>query len=119
MAVSSVSVVSTRVSSSASAARTSRSRGLQLGAQARGRLDAALEPGDVLAGQVEPERGELGDHGAVAAGGLGLLLERPELAPHLAEQVLDPGEVALGGGQPALGLLLAPPVLEHARRPLR
>jgi hypothetical protein len=64
---------------------------------------------------VEPERGELGDHGAVTAGGLGLLLERPELAPHLAEQVLDPGEVALGGRQPAFGLLLAPPVLEDPR----
>ena len=50
----------------------------------------------------------------MAAGGVGLALERAELAAHLAEQVLEPGEVALGGGQPALGLLLALAVLQDA-----
>ena len=65
------------------------------------------------------QRGELGDDGAVAAGGVGLALERAQLAAHLAEQVLQPGEVALGGGEPALGLLLAPPELQDARRPPR
>ena len=53
---------------------------------------------------------------AVAAGGVGLALERPQLAAHLAQQVLERGEVALGGGQPALGLLPAAAELQHAGR---
>ena len=52
----------------------------------------------------------------MAAGGVGLALERAQLAAHLAQQVLEPDEVGLGGGQPALGLLLAPPELEDAGR---
>ena len=57
---------------------------------------------------------ELGDEVAVAAGGVGLALERAELAAHLPQEVLEAGEVALGGGQLALGLLLAPPELQDA-----
>ena len=59
---------------------------------------------------------QLVDHVAVAAGGVGLALERPELAADLAQQVLEPVEVLLGGGQAALAPLLAPAVLEHAGR---
>ena len=51
---------------------------------------------------------------AVAAGGVGLALERAELAAHLAEEVAEAGEVALGGGEPALGLLLALAELQDA-----
>ena len=75
---------------------------------------AAAQRGDLAAGEVTAQRGELGDEVAVAAGGVGLALERAQLAAHLAQQVLEADEVALGGGQPALGLLLAPAVLEDA-----
>ena len=60
--------------------------------------------------------GELADQLAVAAGGLGLPLERPELAADLPQQVLDPQQVALGRLEAALGLLLALAVLEDAGR---
>jgi hypothetical protein len=79
--------------------------GLQLGA----------ESGELLARQVHAECGELRHHVAVAPGGVGLLLQRAELTAHLAQQVLQPGEVALGVGQPPLGLLLAAAELEDAR----
>ena len=52
----------------------------------------------------------------MAPGGLGLALERAQLAPHLAQQVLHAQQVGLGGVEPALGLLLAPAVLEDAGR---
>ena len=61
-------------------------------------------------------RAQLGDEAAVAAGGVGLALERAELAAHLAEQVLRRSEVALGGLEPALGLLLALAELQDAGR---
>ncbi len=57
---------------------------------------------------------ELADEVAVAAGGLGLALERAQLAAHLAQQVLQAQEVGLGGVEAALGLLLAPAVLQDA-----
>jgi hypothetical protein len=50
----------------------------------------------------------------VTAGCLRLALERAELAAHLAQQVLDPQQVGLGGVEPALGLLLALAELEDA-----
>jgi hypothetical protein len=50
----------------------------------------------------------------VAAGGLGLALERPQGAAHLPEEVAEAEEVGLGGGQAALGPLLAAAVLEDA-----
>ena len=65
---------------------------------------------------MDPQVGQLRDQRAVAAGGVGLALERPELAAHLAEQVLEAGEVALGRRQPALGLLLAAAELQDAGR---
>ena len=58
------------------------------------------------------QRPQLGDEVAVAPGGVGLALERAELAAHLAQEVAEPGEVALGGGEAALGLLLALAVLQ-------
>ena len=65
---------------------------------------------------MQAQRPQLGRQIAVAAGGVGLALERTQLPPHLAQQVVQAQEVALGGLEPALGLLLAAPVLEHARR---
>ena len=50
----------------------------------------------------------------MAAGGVGLPLERAQLAADLAQEVLQAGEVALGGGQLALGPLLALAVLQDA-----
>ena len=79
-------------------------------------VEARLQPAELEAGHVDPEVGQLLDQRAVAAGRVGLALEGPELAAHLAEQVLEPGEVALGGRQAALGLLLAAAVLQDAGR---
>ena len=55
----------------------------------------------------------------VTAGGVGLAFERPQLAAHLAQEVGEAQQVALGRVQPALGLLLALAELEDARPPLR
>ena len=79
-------------------------------------LQPPLQAGDLPAGDVDPQRGQLGDHLAVAAGGLGLALQRAQLAADLAQQVLDPQQVGLGGVEPALGLLLALAELEDAGR---
>ena len=74
--------------------------------------EAAREGGELAAGEEHLEGAQLGDEVAVAAGGVGLALERAELAAHLAQEVAEAGEVALGGGQAALGLLLALAVLQ-------
>ena len=52
----------------------------------------------------------------MAAGRLGLLLEGAELAAHLPQQVLEADQAGLGRLQPALGLLLAPAVLQDPGR---
>ena len=58
---------------------------------------------------------QLGDDAVVAAGRVGLALERPQLAAHLAQQVGEPQQVALGRLEPALRLLLALAELQDAR----
>ena len=91
---------------------------------ARGQLEAAvvqalalgLEPGDLVAGEVDADRAQLLDQAAVAAGGVGLALQRRELAPDLAQQVVEAQEVALGGLEPALGALAALAELQDAGR---
>ena len=70
--------------------------------------------GDLAAGDEDPQRRQLADQLAVAAGRLGLALERAQLAADLAEQVLDAQQVGLGGVEAALGLLLALAELEDA-----
>ena len=82
----------------------------------RRRLGPGLEGGDLPAGQVQLQRRQLGGHLAVAAGGVGLALEGTQLAPHLTQEVLQAQQVGFSGGQPALGLLLAAPVLQDAGR---
>ena len=57
---------------------------------------------------------ELADELLVPAGCLGLPFERPELAAHLTQQVLQAQQVGLGRVEASLGLLLALAVLEHA-----
>ena len=66
-------------------------------------------------GEVQRDRVELGDDAVVAARRVGLALERPQLAPDLAQQVGEAQQVALGRLEPALGLLLALAELEDAR----
>ena len=79
-------------------------------------LAPRLEPGDLVTGEVDPDRAQLLDQPAVAAGGVGLTLQRRELAPHLAEQVVEPEQVALGRLQPALGALAPLAELEDPGR---
>ena len=67
-----------------------------------------------MTGEVEPDRAQLLDDRAVALCGLGLALQRRELAAHLAQQVVEPQQVALGRDQAALGALLALAELQDA-----
>ncbi len=73
---------------------------------------ALLEGVELAPGEEDAQAAQLADEGAVAPGGVGLSLERTQLPPHLAEQVLEPGEVRLGRGEPPFGLLLALAELE-------
>ena len=84
------------------------------GQLARQRGDAGLMTGDLSANQKDPQSPKLGDEIAMAAGGFGLAFERPQLATNLAQEVLHPHEVRLGGLQAALGALLAFAVLQDA-----
>ena len=86
----------------------------QLGPGGAAVAQPALQRGELAAGEEQVEGAQLGDEVAVAAGGVGLPLERSQLAPHLAEEVAEAGEVALGGGEAALGLLLALAELQDA-----
>ena len=68
---------------------------LALGGGGRGlvggqRREPGLQRGDLAAGEEQPQAVELGHQVAVAAGGLGLALQRPQLAPDLAQEVLQP-----------------------------
>src|SRR3954451_23066623 len=65
---------------------------------------------------MQPHRVELGDDAVVATGRVGLSLERPQLAPHLPQQVGEPQQVAFGRVEAALGLLLALAELQDAGR---
>ena len=86
-------------------ARTASSLRRELDALVAQALALGLQPGDLVAGEVEADRAQLLDQAAVAAGGVGLALQRRELAPDLAQQVVEAQEVALGGLEPALGPL--------------
>ncbi|CAB4817699.1 unannotated protein [freshwater metagenome] len=52
----------------------------------------------------------------MAAGSVGLTLERAQLAADLTKQILDTQQAGLGGVEATLGLLLAAAVLQHAGR---
>ena len=94
---------------------------LLLACQLRAGVDPALLTGlqavDLTARQVQRDRPKLGDDAVVTPGRVGLALERAELASHLAEEVREAQEVALGRLEPPLGLLAALAELQD-RRPL-
>ena len=52
-------------------------------------VEPGAQPGDLPPGDVDAQRRQLADQLAVAAGRLGLALERTQLAAHLAQEVLD------------------------------
>ena len=89
---------------------------VEVGALVAQALEARLEAGDLVAGEVELDRAELGATTAVLLRGLGLALERCELAPHLAQQVVEAQEVALGRDEATLGAFLALAELQDPRR---
>ena len=84
----------------------------ELGALVAQTLGLRLQPGELVAGEVQPDGAQLVDEAVVAAGRVGLLLQRREPAADLAQQVVQAEQVALGRLEPALGLLAALPVLE-------
>ncbi len=65
------------------------------------------------AGQIAANRQEVAGHGVVRASRRRLALERPDLAPHLANQVPQPLEVLGRGDQASFGPLPTTPVLEN------
>ncbi len=77
-------------------------------------LDPRLQAGDLVTDEVQPDRAQLVDEPAVTARRVGLPLQRRELAAHLAQQVVEAQQVALGGLEPALGALAALAVLQDA-----
>ena len=90
--------------------------GAQLLAPGAVRLEALAQRHQLLTGDVDAQRVQLGHEVAVAPRRLGLALERPQLAPHLTQQVLQARQVRLGGGEPAFALLTSLAVLEDAGR---
>ena len=78
-------------------------------------VELALERLELATGDEHSEVGQLGDETAVASRRFRLTLEGTELPAHLAQQILQPQQIAFGGLQAALRLLLALAVLEYAR----
>ncbi len=87
-----------------------------LSARRGGFGESPLERGELSSREEHLQRPQLSYHIAVPACRIGLTLERTKLAAHFAQQVLEAGEVSLGGSESALGLLLPLAELEHARR---
>ena len=88
----------------------------QPGPGLRGRLLVGAEGRQLASPQVEAQVEQLGGQVAVAAGGVGLLLQGLQLAADLPQQVGEADQVGLGAVQAALGLLLAAAELEDAGR---
>ena len=85
---------SAAITAASSSARVRRSSASSLASSARAAppsAEAAAQGGELTAGQEQVERPELGHEVAVAAGGVGLALERAQLAAHLAQQVAAGG----------------------------
>ena len=83
-----------------------------LGACVAQAFDARLQAADLVPGEMEADRAQLLDQSTVAARRVGLTLQRRELAAHLAEEVVEPKQVAFGALQPALGPLAPLPELQ-------
>ena len=71
---------------------------------------------DLATGEVQADRLQLGDETVVPARRVGLAFERPQPAAHLAQQVGEAQQVALGRLEPALRLLAALAELQDAGR---
>ena len=69
---------------------------------------------EFLARDVALEGPQLAGQRLMLLGGQGLLLQRAQLTTDLTLQIVDPGQVHLGGGQTSFGPFLAPAVLEDA-----
>ena len=76
--------------------------------------ESCAQIGDIAPGEMDSERGEFLDEIAMTTRRLGLLFQGAETAAHLAHEVLDPGEVAVGGGETAFGSVLSLPELQDA-----
>ncbi len=87
---------------------------LEIGPLGSGRLTAAVQCPQLLAGLGQPQAVELTGQLVVGAGGGGLALEGADLPLDLAHEVEEAFEVLVGGGQPPLGPLATAAVLEHA-----
>ncbi len=88
----------------------------EIPAHAHPLLLSAAQLVDLAPGEVQADGVELGDEPVVAAGGVGLAFQRSQLAPHLAQEIREPEQVALGRFEAALRLLLALAELEDAGR---
>ena len=97
-----------------SAASTSARRSSRTVSSASSCSRAVRAVGEVVGHQPGPGVAHVGLDGLGLAGHLGLPAQRLELAPDLAEQVGEPGQVALGRVELAERLLLALAVLEDA-----
>ena len=81
-----------------------------------GRLATSAQVCLLGPGEIPPQRQQLGRHAVVRTGRRRLPLQRPDLAPHLADQVAQALQVLSGPRQPALRPLAPAPVLQHAGR---
>ena len=88
---------------------------VEVGALVAQALALGLQAGDLVAGEVDANGTQLVDQPTVTACGVGLALQRRELAAHFAEEVVEPQQVALGGLEPPLGPLTTLAELEDAR----
>ncbi len=88
----------------------------QLRPSHRGCGVSLLERLELTTGEMQLQLAQLDQEIAVAASGLRLLLEGSKLAADFPLQVLQAGEIGLGGVEAALCPLLAPAVLEDPRR---
>ena len=78
-------------------------------------FETALHRHQLATVDEESERAELGNDTVVAAGCLGLLLERAQLPSHFAQEVGQARHVGLGAVEAPLGALAPFAVLQHPR----
>ncbi len=76
--------------------------------------ESCAQIGDIAPGEMDSERREFLDEIAMTTRCLGLLFQGRRPRAHLAHEVLDPGEVAVGGGETAFGSVLPLPELQDA-----
>ncbi len=79
-------------------------------------LLAVLEAVDLASGKMQGDRPQLDDDSVMAAGRVGLPFERPQLAPHFAQEIREAQQVALGGLESPLSFLAAFAELQDAGR---